>query len=942
MPDSIQRIEIFLSSPGDVTERDLAEKVVKDIADDPEFRDYFSLRLYRWDDENVVLPMEATDTPQISVNNYMKKPSDCDLVVVMFWSRMGTPLTIDKQEYLSGTHYEYKDAVGARKKQGKPSVWLYRCTRKPILDMTDEDAFKKLEQFQLVNEFFKGFEDEAGRYTGGVNFYEESEAFADIFGKQLAVFLRKLKETPKSEQTHEPKAEIQEFEGKPYHGLEAIKDEKVFFGRERETLEVMTLLDQQGMVFLIGASGSGKSSLASAGVVPRLERRKGWQVIRFTPTNAPYLSLAKALIKGLAELDIAPLGRLQKSQELAQQLRESKTSLADLIDLLTTDKILLLADQFEELFTLSSDTDKTSFADLLKHDAPQIRVLATMRADFYENATPYFEKQLRQNFTLSQPSQFALYEMVTKPAELAGLRFDAGLAEQIITDLGNQAGGLALMAYLLEQLSIREQVRGDGVLSYSDYEALGGVQNAIGTHAEHIYQQLSAEANAKDLWMQRVFHELLSVDERGTATRRRVLLTRIKPDDIPFVDQFASKDARLLVKGQGTLEVAHEAIFSSWERLKGWIESIKGDLALYCQYERDAKMWDERGRDAPPPSHETLMYFYRALVNLDLKQDELPEPLVSYTTPEAARLLKELEELETTAETEGRRRDIGDRLSVIGDPRDGVGVKYGKPAMLWLPVVGSGGAEISFPETKHFIVNDASSWGQFTITDFFISKYLTTYKQYQAFVDAEDGYSNNEWWHDFSEKHQLQELSAQRTKSDNNPRDSISWYQSVAFGRWMTAKYENLELEHPSGAILRVGDNAQIRIPTEWEWQWVAMNGKDEHPYPWGNWHDGWVDWQAANTSESGLGRSIAVGMYPHGAADCDALDMAGNLYEWCLNNSDEPEIIDAWSISSKVLRGGTFNFTLNTAQSSYRHASHPYDVFNIFGCRLVVAPILF
>ena len=113
---------------------------------------------------------------------------------------------------------------------------------------------------------------------------------------------------------------------------------------------------------------------------------------------------------------------------------------------------------------------------------------------------------------------------------------------------------------------------------------------------------------------------------------------------------------------------------------------------------------------------------------------------------------------------------------------------------------------------------------------------------------------------------------------DNYPRDSVSWYQAVAFSRWLDAKYR----EHGvvSGSS-RTG-NWQIRLPTEWEWQWMAQNGTEAREYPWGKWDEH----PRANTTEAGIGdRSTAVGMYPHGAAECGALDVAGNLFEWCLND---------------------------------------------------------
>jgi len=129
-----------------------------------------------------------------------------------------------------------------------------------------------------------------------------------------------------------------------------------------------------------------------------------------------------------------------------------------------------------------------------------------------------------------------------------------------------------------------------------------------------------------------------------------------------------------------------------------------------------------------------------------------------------------------------------------------------------------------------------------------------------------------------------------------------------------------------------------VRLPTEWEWQWMAGGGAEARVYPWGDdWREGY-----ANTAEAGLSRTTAVGMYPHGAANCGALDVAGNLFEWCLNDKSNPKIIDGYSNdNSKVLRGGSFNYNQHRTTVSYRSfCVNPYNRSVNVGLRLAVCPM--
>lgn len=945
MPQHIPYLNIFLSSPGDVPqEREIARRIMKRLPNRYGFKGRVALNIIAWDDPESGTAMEATLTPQEAINRGLPRPSECDIVIVIFWGRLGTAFTdTDGQKYESGTQWELLDAL----KSSKPRTYIYQRTEKP--DLGDIDAPKyedNLAQYRRLQTFLKSdvfYRD--GEIKRSVHQYKTPGDFETLFELRFEEIVGRILESLSAgsfARASNPNIEVAETidwpRGQsPFPGLRSFTkaDAPIFFGREHETDELVKRVAENRFVATVGASGSGKSSLVGAGLLSRLQANaissettgsKDWYVVQFTPGQGdhPFAALFDGILKTFEVLRPTPFDlRRVKNQFVQDMLADPMTVCDTLLGALETAKapawaeVLLFIDQFEELFTLAKPESIAPFAAMLNRLSvqPRVRVIVTMRHDFVHRAIEIPELATLLNmasFNLAAPTTGALAQMIKRPAELAGLEFEDGLPEQILNDMGNAAGALALMAYTLDELYKIADSRHDRRLALVDYQSLGGVQGAIGKRAEQTFQNLSL--NEKETLLGHVFRELVEVDERGTATRQRAPQGRFGEPELVLVRAFTN--ARLLVMDENEVEVAHEALFRSWERLKDWIAEAQEDLILLRQVRNAAHDWQAKGRpDYLLWPQERLILIYAMQERL---APELTEVERDYIEPEQARLLREVETLPKTAESHERRRDIGDRLAVIGDTRRGVGVKNGIPDVLWLSVEGSG-KPIVFRNEK------GNLYGQFTVQPFYIAQYQVTYAQYQAFVEAKDGFKNPARWAGMPEQVQQQALENQRTKSLNNPRDSVSWYQAVAFSRWLDAKLREIGLLPDEQLV--------VRLPTEWEWQWAAQAGEATRDYPWGEWQEGYAD-----TSEAGLSRTVAVGLYAHGEATCKALDLAGNVFEWCLNDYAKPEIVDGYDNGKdKVVRGGSFYNNRYTAHASYRSQLIPHHRNDPYGFRVVL-----
>jgi formylglycine-generating enzyme required for sulfatase activity len=292
--------------------------------------------------------------------------------------------------------------------------------------------------------------------------------------------------------------------------------------------------------------------------------------------------------------------------------------------------------------------------------------------------------------------------------------------------------------------------------------------------------------------------------------------------------------------------------------------------------------------------HERLQMVYAMLERLGSPK---LDPLVQeFIRPEFERLI---EEINTPQTTHFRRAAIGDRLAVIGDTRPGVGLREdGLPDIVWCEI----------PDGEIML---EGTLGTQKITRLAIAKYPVTYLQYRSFIHSEDGYKDPRWWGGLARY--AEEPGRQNRPTDNHPAENVSWYDAIAFCRWLTEK-----MGYP------------IRLPTEWEWQ-AAAAYNDTSLFPWGStWNT-----SACVTRESGISRTTAVGMYPQGASKSGVMDMSGNVSEWCLNEFMTVRNTEVSGMELRTLRGGSWGDQIDFARVTLRNSGGPAQRSKYIGFRL-------
>lgn len=396
----------------------------------------------------------------------------------------------------------------------------------------------------------------------------------------------------------------------PFKGLRAFyeDDSTSFFGRDRLVVDVIRRLESgTSLIGLVGPSGSGKSSLARAGVIPAL--RKGaiegsdrWVIAQMVPGAHPYAELEAALLR--ASLD-AP-------DSLTDQLADRDTGiLRAVLRVLPEEhaRLVLFIDQFEELFTLVDDHART--ADFLeglllaaRDPHGRLKVIFTLRADFYDRplSHPDFGAEMSEGVVNVVPLTLDELEAAARrPAEEAGVTLEPALLAALLTDVLGEPGGLPLFQYALTEMFDR---RADGTLTLTSYTSMGGVVGALGRRADAIYADLD---HAQQAATRQLFLRLVTIADRGEWGRRRVPASEILSLDIDVIALQTVIDAfvehRLLTLDRDsataapTVEVAHEALLTNWDRLQKWIEDAREDLKRHDALTAALNEWIDAGRD---------------------------------------------------------------------------------------------------------------------------------------------------------------------------------------------------------------------------------------------------------------------------------------------------------------------------------------------------------
>lgn len=450
----------------------------------------------------------------------------------------------------------------------------------------------------------------------------------------------------------------------PFMGLAAFQygDREYFFGREALVNDLLSRLGRHRFLAVLGPSGCGKSSVVLAGLLPALEEMQpGLRWTSLFPGNQPVAALKSA--ERTIGIGDDPGDRLAEAR-----------------------RMLLIVDQFEELFTLSPPEQRRPFLDhllsLLEQHEESLQVILTMRADFWGDCAPYGDLVAwmeRRQKLIAPMSPAELRQAMVMQARWVDLEFEAGLSYLLLDDVKGEPGAMPLLQHALLELWNRRHGK---LLRTDEYEKIGGVQQAIAHTARQVYEEkLSKEERS---WARDIFVRLTRLDEDVVQgedrrdTRRRVRMQELVPvgktmeDTKGLVRRLA--DARLVVESlnaatnEEEVEVTHEALIHYWEELRGWLDEDRASLRVREGVRQATVDWENHTREGS--------YLLHRGSRLENAEALLEHPTVTLNKDEQTYVyacieLREKERLRERKEEKRRQAPIGAEIRVFAPGKPG-------------------------------------------------------------------------------------------------------------------------------------------------------------------------------------------------------------------------------------------------------------------------------
>lgn len=414
-------------------------------------------------------------------------------------------------------------------------------------------------------------------------------------------------------------------EKQPWVGLRAFKlsEAQYFHGRDNEVSEMLAMLEKHNFLAVVGASGTGKSSLVRAGLIPAFQNKQSHHGFRlrtllFRPGASPLIRLAEQVLK----TEDQPTN-VKEIEQLVEKMRISSNALVEALSYNQNDNeylpTLIVVDQFEEFFIRCESADEQrNFIDCLLAAVfvkeRQIFLVLTVRTDFYsklESHKGLWNQITRHQYGVRHLSRDQLREVITKPASVVGLEVEEAFIEEILNDLGESAGALPLLSHaMFELFELREGRR----LTFEAYRLHGRVKETIANHANAVFEKFNQDEKSIAT---RILLKLVKVGEEPEHdVRQQVPIHKLvdSPEQLRVVENVVKKlsDKRLLttwvmespvpsnaqLPSQITVvELAHEALIQHWPKLSGWLKKKRRARRLYVGLDISTRDWEESKRD---------------------------------------------------------------------------------------------------------------------------------------------------------------------------------------------------------------------------------------------------------------------------------------------------------------------------------------------------------